>query len=551
MKTNYLTLSVMALAAAFTACSQDNEIPETNVSDNAQALTIQATESGFEAADAESRATDNGNATEFENGDQMGLFVVRDNGSVVKSNEPITYNSTTKTWSTADPVYYYTDADYIAYFPYDADLSVSETTTTDITDGIISAFNTYFEANKEDQSNLETYRNADLMLATITAGALAEQTTENKTLNFALKHNYSMIELNIPSHKYSYTYGEGTKEFSVPMSNFVVKLGEEPVTPCHIGNGVYRMLVEPGDINLEGSFEDPKDQRPVNFSNSNATTKSLAKGSYVKYNISYEGAPSGEAETRSVIGDYYCQDGSIYPSGWVAVPDNVIGIIYSTVDGDEFKDEGYQYYVLSIKERKQIGFYVNKEIGSMTDDEKTAAVKDIADIAHFDAPTADTYSTFAGLTDMSGYAATTALRALTPAYSIITDLENNWVNNDTYAAPATGTTGWFIPSIGQLVKLHDILGESGAPAWTWTNSLMSSNTTGAQAQQKFVSLLERVLPENETDSRSFKQCTWSITQVTATEGNSEQFCIEIGSNKFQITTKPKTDRRSIRPILAF
>ena len=551
MKTNYLTLSVMALAAAFTACSQDNEIPETNVSDNAQALTIQATESGFEAADAESRATDNGKTTVFEDGDKMGLFVVRDNGSVVKSNEPITYNSTTKTWSTAAPVYYYTDADYIAYFPYDADLSVSETTTTDITDGIINAFDTYFEEHKADQSDLSIYRNADLMLSTITAEDLAKQTTENKTLNFALKHNYSMIELNIPSHKYSYTYGEGTKEFSVPMSNFEVKLGEESVTPCHIGNGVYRMLVKPGDINLEGSFEDPKDQRLVNFDNSKATTKSLTAGRYVKYNISYKGAPSGDAKKRDIIGDYYCQDGSIYPSELQAVPDNVIGIIYSTVDGDEFKDEGYQYYVLSIKERKQIGFYVNKERGSMTDDEKTAAVKDIADIAHFGAPTADTYSTFAGLTDMSGYAATTALRALTPAYSIITDLENNWVNNDTYAAPATGTTGWFIPSIGQLVKLHDILGESGAPAWTWTNSLMSSNTTGAQAQQKFVSLLERVLPENETDSRSFKQCTWSITQVTATEGNSEQFCIEISSNKFQITTKPKTDRRSIRPILAF
>ena len=549
MKTNYLTLSVMALAAAFTACSQDNEIPETNVSDNAQALTIQATESGFEAAEKEGRATDDGKTTVFEDGDKMGLFVVRDNGSVVKSNEPITYNGTT--WTTTTPVYYYTDADYIAYFPYDADLSVSETTTTDITAGIISAFDTYFEEHKADQSDLKTYRNADLMLSTITAEDLAKQTTENKTLNFALKHNYSMIELNIPSHKYSYTYGEGTKEFSVPMSNFVVKLGEEPVTPCHIGNGVYRMLVEPGEINLEGSFEDPKDQRPVNFDNSKATTKSLTAGRYVKYNISYEGAPSGNAEERDIIGDYYCQDGSIYPSDFQAVPDNVIGIIYSTVDGDEFKDEGYQYYVLSIKERKQIGFYVNKEIGSMTDDEKTAAVKDIADIAHFDAPTADTYSTFAGLTDMSGYAATTALRALTPAYSIITDLENNWVNNDTYAAPATGTTGWFIPSIGQLVKLHDILGESGAPAWTWTNSLMSSNTTGAQAQQKFVSLLERVLPENETDSRSFNKCTWSITQVTATEGNSEQFCIEIGSNKFQITTKPKTDRRSIRPILAF
>ena len=548
MKTNYLTLSVMALAAAFTACSQDNEIPETNVSDNAQALTIQATESGFEAAEKEGRATDEGAKTEFEDGDKMGLFVVRDNGSVVKSNEPITYNSATKTWTPTTTVYYYTNADYIAYFPYDEDLSVSETTTTDITDGIISAFDTYFKEHKADQSNLETYRNADLMLSTITAAALAEQTTENKTLNFALKHNYSMIELNVPSYKYSYTYGEGTKEFSVPMSNFNVTLGNTDVKPCHIGDGIYRMLVEPGDITLTGSFEDPKDQRPVNFSNANAETKSLAKGSYVRYNISYDDAPDGDAEERSIIGDYYCQDGSIYPSDLQSVPDNVIGIIYSTVDGDEFKDEGYQYYVLSIKERKQIGFYVN---GSMTDDEKTAAVKDIADIAHFDAPTADTYSTFAGLTDMSGYAATTALRALTPAYSIITDLENNWVNNDTYAAPATGTTGWFIPSIGQLVKLHDILGESGAPAWTWTNSLMSSNTTGAQAQQKFVSLLERVLPENETDSRSFDKCTWSITQVTATEGNSEQFCIEIGSKKFQITTKPKTDRRSIRPILAF
>ena len=338
MKTNYLTLSVMALAAAFTACSQDNEIPETNVSDNAQALTIQATESGFEAADAESRATDNGKTTEFENGDQMGLFVVRDNGSVVKANEPITYDGTKKTWSTTAPVYYYTDADYIAYFPYDADLSVSETTTKDITDGIISAFDTYFEEHKADQSDLKTYRNADLMLSTITADDLAKQTIENKTLNLALKHNYSMIELNIPSHKYSYTYGEGTKEFSVPMSNFVVKLGEEPVTPCHIGNGVYRMLVEPGDINLEGSFEDPKDQRPVNFDNSKATTKSLTAGSYVKYNISYEGAPSGDAEERDIIGDYYCQDGSIYPSDLQAVPTNAIGIVFSTVGDTDFEE---------------------------------------------------------------------------------------------------------------------------------------------------------------------------------------------------------------------
>ena len=541
MKTNYLTLSVMALAAAFTACSQDNEIPETNVSDNAQALTIQATESGFEAADAESRATDNGKTTEFEDGDQMGLFVVRDNGSVVKSNEPITYNSTTKTWSTAAPVYYYTDADYIAYFPYDADLSVSETTTTDITDGIISAFDTYFEEHKADQSDLKTYRNADLMLSTITADDLAKQTTENKTLNFALKHNYSMIELNIPSHKYSYTYGEGTKEFSVPMSNFVVKLGEEPVTPCHIGNGVYRMLVEPGDINLEGSFEDPKDQRPVNFDNSKATTKSLTAGSYVKYNISYEGAPSGDAEERDIIGDYYCQDGSIYPSDLQAVPTNAIGIVFSTVgDDEELGKEGYEYYVLSIRERGKLGFrYATSEKENEKEDSKV----DIADITNYNSAEEEFSKC---LDDMSGLRWTNAVRVL--QYNITNDLDKNWVGNQ-FAVPELVTTGWFIPSIGQWVKLFDIVKvDFDAPSYS-SNKLVWDNEVG----EKVIGLVNPLITKlNIKDANKMTGCYWSLTEAELNEGNSQVYCLEISTGKCEVCLKEKTDGgRPLRPILAF
>ena len=535
MKTNYLTLSVMALAAAFTACSQDNEIPETNVSDNAQVLTIQAAESGFEAADAESRATDNGKTTEFENGDQMGIFVVRDNGSVVKANEPITYDGTT--WSTTTPVYYYTDADYIAYFPYDADLSVSETTTTDITDGIISAFDTYFEEHKADQSDLKTYHNADLMLATITAKDLALQTGDDKTLNFSLKHNYSMIELNVPSYKYSYTYGEGTKEFSVPMSNFNVTLGNTDVKPCHIGDGIYRMLVEPGDINLEGSFEDPKDQRPVNFSNSNATTKSLAKGSYVKYNISYEGAPSGDAEECDIIGDYYCQDGSIYPSELKAVPDNVIGIVFSTVgDDEELGKEGYEYYVLSNKERNHIGFLVNNNPSD-------ASLVNIEGIPNY---TFD--ATAACLGDMTGFSSTGILRGLN--YYITEDLGKKWTN-----APTEGTTGWFIPSIGQWAKLYSLTGE------TATYSLDGANLKS----DKVGSVTDWFVELNNANVATMTGCYWSTTQA-ATETvdnvtNSQIYFLDLsGTNreenkegKFNITVKKKTEKqnRKLRPILAF
>lgn len=540
MKTNYLTLSVMALAAAFTACSQDNEILETNVSDNAQVLTIQAAESGFEAADAESRATDNGKTTEFENGDQMGLFVVRDNGSVVKANEPITYDGTT--WSTTTPVYYYTDADYIAYFPYDEDLSVSATATEDIETAIAGAFDKYFEANKADQSDLKTYRNADLVLSTITAKDLAKQTSDNKTLTFALKHNYSMIELNVPSYKYSYTYGEGIKEFSVPMSNFNVTLGDTEVKPCHIGDGVYRMLVEPGEeIKLTGSFEDPKDQRPVNFSNA-SKTKNLAAGSYVKYNITYDGDPDDEVVERNIIGDYYCQDGSIYPSDLQAVPDNVIGIVFSTVGDADFAEGDYQYYVVSIKERKDLGFYINKSEKDMSDGEKKDAKANISGVSNYDSSTEDNFKLC--FNDMGGFAST---NKIAESYNIISDLTKNWKDNEDFAAPA-GTTDWFIPSIGQWAKLQDVLKTEVTYTYESTPKL-KANTEG-QVQQKMNSLLKRVI--SDSDSQNFSRCLWSITQTEVdSEGNSQLYCLDISNTKFEIVLKPKTDRRSIRPILAF
>ncbi|WP_277235360.1 fimbrillin family protein [Phocaeicola salanitronis] len=538
MKTNYLTLSVMALAAAFTACSQDNEIPETNVSDNAQALTIQAAESGFEAADAESRATDNGKTTEFENGDQMGLFVVRDNGSVVKANEPITYDGTT--WSTTTPVYYYTDADYIAYFPYDEDLSVSATATEDIETAIAGAFDKYFEANKADQSNLETYRNADLMLSTITAKDLAKQTSDNKTLTFALKHNYSMIELNVPSYKYSYTYGEGTKEFSVPMSNFNVTLGDTEVKPCHIGNGVYRMLVEPGDITLTGSFEDPKDQRPVNFSNA-SKTKNLAAGSYVKYNITYDGDPDDEVVERNIIGDYYCQDGSIYPSDLQTVPDNVIGIVFSTVgDDEELGKEGYEYYVLSIRERGKLGFrYATSEKENEKEDSKV----DIADITNYNSAEEEFSKC---LDDMSGLRWTDAVRVL--QYNITKDLDKNWVGNQ-FAVPELGTTGWFIPSIGQWVKLFDIVKvDFNAPSYS-SNKLVWDNEVG----EKVIGLVNPLITKlNIKDANTMTGCYWSLTEAELNEGNSQVYCLEISTGKCEVCLKEKTDGgRPLRPILAF
>lgn len=94
-------------------CSQ-NEILNESV-DTANVLKVTVTENGFESVDSESRAIDNGAATTFENGDKIGVYIVKEGGEIVKKNVTLTYNGSA--WD--GTLYYYEGADYIAYYPYD------------------------------------------------------------------------------------------------------------------------------------------------------------------------------------------------------------------------------------------------------------------------------------------------------------------------------------------------------------------------------------------------------------------------------------------------
>lgn len=554
MKTNFLKVSFMALAATVIAsCSQENEVMENIAPEETtgQTLKIKASAAGFEAADAQTRATDDGAATVFENGDQMGLYIVQTEGEsqrLVMNNVPLTYDGST--WQADRTIYYYENADYIAYFPYKDDISAS---AASVATDIKTAFDAYLEANATGQSDIDVYRNADLMTATITASELSTQEGEDKTLNFQLKHSYSMVQLTVPVHKFNYTYKGETRTMSVPMSDFEVKIGEQIVSPCHLGDGVYRMLVQPGDISLSGSFEDPKDLRPVEFDNATATTKTLAAGSYIGYNVTYDGAPTGEATPRSIIGDYFCQDGTIYPADFLSAPSNVIGIIFSTVDDTDTDNAAYGYYALSIRERGSMKFYSSDE----TANESDAAKADIEAITNYSSDTEENFKT--ALTDMNGFSWTNAIREL--SYNITTDLTSNWVNNADFAAPSEGTSGWFIPSIGQWVKVSNVLGSDGSD-YTLEEPTYNSDkdkfkltygTTTGQVTNKFETIhstLNSKVPITNA-ATTLSGCYWSLTEATSDGTNSQNYCLDLSNGKFEITLQDKTSKRILRPILAF
>lgn len=544
MKTNFLKVSFMALAATVIAsCSQENEVMESiaPAEPTGQTLKITASAASFEAADAETRATDNGTQTVFEDGDQMGLYIVQTEGEsqrLVMNNVPLTYNGTA--WTSDRTIYYYENADYIAYFPYKAEISAEAAT---VADDIKTDFDAYLTEHANDQSDIKVYRNADLMTATITAADLSGQATEDKTLNFQLKHSYSMVQLTVPVHKFKYAYKDGEREMSVPMSDFEVKIGENDVSPCHLGDGVYRMLVQPGEISLSGSFEDPKDLRPVKFDNTSATNKTLAAGSYIGYNVTYEGAPTGEVTEHSIIGDYYCQDGSVYPANFEAAPSNVIGIIFSAVDATDTDNAAYGYYALSIRERGSMKFYSSNETTNGTD----AAKVDITDITNYPSDTEENFK--AALADMKGFSWTNAIKALN--YNITTDLAANWIG--TFAAPAEGTSGWFIPSIGQWVKILNISTGTAEATPTYSSSKLEYNDVDGAITEKFTSihstLNNKVNIENA--ATTLTGCYWSLTEATLDGTNSQNYCLDLSNSKFEITLQDITSKRILRPILAF
>lgn len=553
MKTNLWKLSCMALAMAaiVTGCNQNNELGTPAPSSEEDVLNVVATANDFVSSDATSRVSETDYTTTFEEGDAIGVFVVRD-GEALISNMKMTLGSD-NVWAGENDakLYYYKDADYIAYSPYIDGLSATSETE------IITHFTTKLQGST-GQSTLADYQAADLMTASVTAA----EVTRGQNINFKFAHQMSMIEIKVPIRAYK-TSGETPYEYSAPLG-LKVKIGDkEGFSLCTFGKettgdtgsevtkGIYRCIVAPSEtaLNVEGEFQDGS--VPVYFPATGGVALSVTPkaGSYKGFDVNYT-YESYNAERDLEIGDYYYADGSIWPNDLENAPKTgCIGIIFSTTVAEQsLIDLKYNHgYVVSI---------VGQDVNRLYDGNGKRKWNLQAGLVNSAVTISDSFD------DRDAYTKFTKL--LENNIDVALDTKSFGTTTETlkYAAPQR-STGWMLPTVGLIVDIFNNLStvKKNGTEWTLNNSNAGAGQDSTDQDQKveminqLKSLFDNIgggfVCENAEKGKNpnVAEWWWSSTEEDAADA----YIIEFKTNgQAKILDRQKIgDNGVIRPVFAF
>lgn len=548
MKSNFLRLSYFAIAAAgmLTACNQENV--SSDIANSGNVLSISVSQNDFSPVDAESRAvTDLTNrTTTFENGDKLGLYVVSNaDGSYHYENVPFTYNG--ESWTSASTIYYYKNSDYIVYYPYDENLQLTVGET-----GVSGAIKTVFESKADfyTQNTADAYEGVDLMMAEV-------ENPDDANVNFNLAHKFSMIEISVPVRKYITTkeYNGEKFEYNAPVKlewTTPLAYGDNDVTPYAAGKGIYRFIVKPGEsvaVNIDGYVQ--YEEEPFNFSNNNAAL-TLTEGSFKHYKVTVDGISNDVTERDLKVGDYYYSDGSIYPYGDQTgehdlnnpMVEGCIGVIYQVADHIYTQDGNSKSAVVGVNGTEWIhgNVVALNSVGGTT---KWGA-NTLSDESNNYTSTVDSKINLALITDMRGY-----------------ELSNDdYFKNQEAVADAlgyqvntpSGSSGWYLPSAGQLTTLFVELGEYNINLEN-TSFIGDGNsqTVKTNAYNRIKGYLEKVdgTMDSDCDGR-----WWTVTE-TGSSGNYQAYTLTFkgSGNKTGLLTRSKNNgsnnHSNVRPILSF
>ena len=551
MKTNLWKLSCMALAmtAITTGCTQNEELGTSAPSNDGDVLNVVATANDFVSSDPTSRVSETEDyTTTFEEGDAIGVFVVR-YGEAVVSNMKMTLGADETTWAGENgaKLYYYKDADYIAYSPYTEGLSV--TSETEIVD--------YFTKKLEGttgQSTLAEYQAADLM----TASVKAADVQRGQDISFSFTHKMSMIEIKVPIRAYK-TRGENPYEYSAPLG-LKVTMAEASATGkefslctfrkettgdagSEVTKGIYRCIVAPSEttLNVEGEFQDGS--VPVYFPATGGTDLSVTPkaGEYKGIDVNY--TYQNYTATRDLqVGDYYYADGSIYPNELGNAPKTgCIGIIFSTEtsDADKTTHRWKNGYVIALKNTSgTLGTQYSQWASSSSVTLPNNSLASGGDLIDMDGYTAS-YSE-----ELSEITAVAAAKA----YSV---------------ALPDNTSGWYLPSAAQLATVLNNLCTNGGWYFNEENAYIAGSNQSEKAealasiQDKFETVGGYLLNATEfgtTVQSPQNDRWWSTTEVDGL--SAKAWALELKSNgQVSLITRDKNSsssgQASVRPVFAF
>ena len=290
-----------ALILMLAACTSDalDELPPAGTDPDARPLTITVSDGGMYAT-GQTRAQERGYSTVFTEGDCIGLYVVKD-GTLEVKNLCLTLQGGKWTLPAGtSQLFYSPDKSYHAYYPYQNDSDMNGK----VSPGDEDFFKLLVEAwsVKDNQSTYAQYTASDLMTA--------RGMYNNHTPSFAMEHRMSLLILQVPATKYTYTEKIDSREISKSYYRYTAVISENlywQENPC-----TARLLVNTTDpiLFVRGPYKYYYNGAKETF-NFDYSQLNLQPGKYTVHTL--DDSKVTEKFRPLKAGDYYMQDGSILP----------------------------------------------------------------------------------------------------------------------------------------------------------------------------------------------------------------------------------------------
>ncbi len=454
-----LTLWMAAALPLLLSSCQQEELPGMNGASDTTPLSITVTDGGYASTDkAATRAAENGYRTEFTAGDACGLYIVR-RGTVVYDNVKLTATAGTDgslTWKpeAGEPLAGgLSDEKYFLYYPYQSYMSGQTTASATDADGFFAPLVNGCQP-ATDQSTYTTYTAYDLMTA---EGIATKSMDGTLSLSFAMTHRMAMAVIDMPKTVYKFT-DNGNGAIPDYSGTTAIDFTDSGIKPCRMVDGTYRCIVKPASstaVSITGSYADGKKAFVITLSN-------IAAGSYRTYKV--DGATQSEKQATLQAGDYFCKssDNKWYIIPQEAGPDgNVIGIVFHIGQHDS---DNADYTNTGIGQEKCHGYVVAL----------TNVHNDESDLLSWECGPNNEYNQEVGTStndgDWQGYSNHLKFREFVEQHSgegwemkhfpaaLACETYGNQANGiydcqQQLAAPSN-TSGWFLPSCGQLKYLY-------------------------------------------------------------------------------------------------
>lgn len=443
------------LLICVTSCINHTEITD----DSHSLLAISVKDIGFtpENNQKTTRAIDNGYATTFTNGDQIGLYVLDASGNVKMANLCLTYDGTNWNYP-AGTTLYYDDISrkYFAYYPYQNTITGIPTTSAATT--ATSFFSTLISnwQPSTDQSSQAKYTTSDLMVGTGVVGTLVSNATRPMTFN--MTHQMALVDMNFP---YYYLSTDNNYTYTLGLTGSSFK-------PFHLSKGNYRYIIKPAtNTSIWGYYCTATSNNTSQIFNK---AFSVAAGAYQIMNV--DNISSATSYTIKT-GDYLLEDGSIIPNGTTNkyLLSKAIAVIFSTSTSTIDKGYGWTHgYAMALKNT------ANNTVWSTRKDQIFNVSTDINTIALYES-------------DMDGYSHSQTIKNIPDYITAYPALNAAFTYN---VAPPNNTSGWYLPSVGQWFLILKNLGgitwtlDYDAGSYGYWNSQHTDPTTGSNTNPAII-----------------------------------------------------------------